>query len=113
MDNNDVVIIELDRARELRLTHKVLKKITARTKKKLSELGDALDDYGILSIVMFEMLKRDDPSITEEKVDELLDAVPLHIVFEKCSEAITASLGGDNEAAAAAAAPEGKTGDPT
>lgn len=98
MDNikndNDTVIIILDKPRELRLRHSVLKKFLAAHKTDIEHMEDVLQGYDATSDLLLLMLQADDPEITEEKLDELLDApgVKLGYVFEKVAEALYAAF---------------------
>lgn len=66
--------IELDRVYELRLTHKALRRFSARTKLGVSELEDAVERYDILSVLLWAMLSDEIPGLTDERLDELIDA---------------------------------------
>lgn len=66
--------IELDRVYELRLTHKALRRFSARTKLGVSELEDAVERYDILSLLLWAMLADEIPGLTDERLDELIDA---------------------------------------
>ena len=67
--------IELDRVYELRLTHKALRRFSARTKLSVSELEDAVERYDILSVLLWAMLADEIPGLTDERLDELIDAL--------------------------------------
>lgn len=66
--------IELDRVYELRLTHKALRRFSARTKLGVSELEDEVERYDILSVLLWAMLADEIPGLTDERLDELIDA---------------------------------------
>ena len=66
--------IELDRVYELRLTHKALRRFSARTKLGVSEREDAVERYDILSVLLWAMLADEIPGLTDERLDELIDA---------------------------------------
>lgn len=66
--------IELDRVYELRLTHKALRRFSVRTKLGVSELEDAVERYDILSVLLWAMLADEIPGLTDERLDELIDA---------------------------------------
>lgn len=66
--------IELDRVYELRLTHKALRRFSARTKLGVSELEDAVERYDILSVLLWAMLADEIPGLTDDRLDELIDA---------------------------------------
>jgi len=92
-DNNDIVILELDRPRELKLSHKVLKRFCAATNTRLSDIEAAVDDYDNMTALIYYMLLADDPDLTPEKLDDLLDDVPIGIVLKKGAEAIAKGFG--------------------
>ena len=97
MGNNDIVIMELDRPRELRLTHKVLKRFSAKEKLSLTKIPEAMEDYNRLTDLVCMMLQADDPSLTQEQCDELLEEIPVVEIVKKASEAIAAGLGAEEE----------------
>lgn len=91
-DHNDTVIIELDRPRELRLGHLALKRFTAQVRVPMAELGDVIQDYDMLVKLLLTMLQVDDPGLTEEALDIMLDRKPLGYIIGKVSEAISAAF---------------------
>lgn len=72
-DNNDVVILELDRPRELRLGHKALKRFSALTGSSMAEMQEDIQNYEKMSALVYVMLSQDDPSLTPDAVDDLID----------------------------------------
>lgn len=92
MDNNDVVVINLDKPRELKLRHRTLKRFLARTGKSMEDLESSLQDYDTLISLTYEMLHAEDPDLTPEQCDELLDLAPLGDVIKKTSEAVFAAF---------------------
>lgn len=106
-DKNDVVIIELDRARELRLGHKALKRFSALTGSSMVEMDEVTSHYDKLSALMYIMLSEDDPGLTPDEVDNLLDKVKLDYIIEKSSAALNAAF--DDEDAEAENAEDGDT----
>ena len=92
-EKNDVVILDLDRPRPLRLTHRVLKRYLAATGIKMTEIDQSVEDYGNMTLLIYEMLRADDPELTPEKCDELLDLVTLGTILQKGADAIAASFG--------------------
>lgn len=97
-NQNDAVILELDRPRELRLGHKALKRFSAMTGCTMEGMEDALKDYGKMTTLAYVMLSQEDSSITPEQADDLLDRVPLHVIVKKCSQAIAAAFTDPEEA---------------
>lgn len=92
-ENNDTVILELDRPRELRLTHRVMKRFCAATGTKLSDIETTVDDYANMTLLIYEMLRADDPALTQEQCDDLLDTIPVGTILKKGAEAVAAGFG--------------------
>lgn len=109
-DHNDTIMIELDRPRALRMTHRVLKEFSALSHVRMSEMGDALDDYSKLSCLYYCMLHADDPRLTVDRVDELLDPVPIYQLVTLAAEVINAAFGDQSAEAAADEDPTGEHG---
>lgn len=87
MNNNDVVMIHLDRPRELRYGHKALKKLVALTGKSLEEIEQAgFDDFELVEKLVYCGLLKDAKEHGEQlelaDMEELLDHAPSfrHIV---------------------------------
>ena len=99
MDNNDTVIIQLDRPRELRLSHKVLKKFMAAHDASMADFGSFAGNYDVTVELLLMMLQREDPSLTAEQLDDLLDAPNVKIgdVIQKVTEAAEAAFGTPEE----------------
>ncbi len=97
LENNDTVILELDRPRELRLTHRVMKRFCAVTGTKLSDIETTVDDYDNMTRLIYEMLRADDPALTQEQCDELLDRVPIGTILKKGAEAVAAGFGKNDD----------------
>lgn len=102
-EKNDVVILELDRPRPLRLTHRALKRYLAATGIKMTEIDQSVEDYDNMTMLIYEMLRADDPELTPEACDELLDMAPVGTILQKGADAIAASFGEQ-------AQPEGQQG---
>lgn len=100
-NQNDTVILELDRPRELRLGHKALKKFSAMTGCTMERMEDALKDYGKMTSLIYVMLSQEDSTLTPKQTDDLLDRVPLHVIVKKCSQAIAAAFTDPDSAEAA------------
>lgn len=100
--NNDVVIIQLDRPRQLKFGHTALKTLCELTGKTVEEL----DENGVVDLSDFDKTekfaycgllndaKANGESLTLEQMPELLDMAPnqLHIM-EKLTEAWAATFG--------------------
>lgn len=107
-EKNDIIILELDRPRELRFTHKVMKRFCASTGTKMSEIQDAVEDYGNMTRLIYEMLRAEDTDLTPEQCDDLLDMVPIGLILQKGAEAIAAGFGEAEETEGQTASPFGK-----
>lgn len=99
-DNNDVVFINLDKPRELKLTHSVLKRFAAKKGVSVDDIDTVLAGYTGMVDLIYEMLLREDPDLTEEKYEELLDYVTIKEIMDAGRAAVEASFGtkeGDQE----------------
>ena len=72
-DKNDVVILDLDKPRELRLGHKALKRFSALTGCSMQQMQDEIQRYDRLAQLVYVMLSEDQPDLTPEGVDDLID----------------------------------------
>lgn len=95
-DENDVVILELDRPRELRLGHKALKRFSALTGCAMTDMEKEIQHYDKMAALMYTMLAVDaekhNETLTVEQVDDLLDDVPIKKQMDCCSAAIAAAF---------------------
>lgn len=95
-DENDTVIIELDRPRELKLGHKALKRFSALTGKSLAELEDAVQHYDVMAALIYVMLEVDaekhGEDLTPDQVDDLLENVPIYQQIALVGKAIKAAF---------------------
>ena len=104
-DRNDVVILELDRPRTLRLGHKVLKRFSALTQCSMTEMEAAVQRYDKMSALLYVMLSEEDPDLTPAMVDDLLDMKSIREISEACTKAIEVAFADEN-------ADEGTDGNP-
>ena len=95
-DRNDVVIIELDRPRTLRLGHKALKRFSALTECSMTEMEAAVQRYDKMATLIYVMLSEEDPDLTPSQVDDLLDKKSIKEISEACSKAIEAAFADEN-----------------
>ena len=77
-NNNDVVIIHLDRPRELRYGHKAFKKLVALTGKSLEEIeSSGFDDFELVEKMVYCGLlsdaKENGENLKLEQMEDLLD----------------------------------------
>lgn len=98
-DNNDVVLIELDRPRELRYGHKALKKLLAMTGKTMEDIDPENIDLGEIEKYIYCGLlsdaKENGEKLELEQMEDLLDYAPTfsHIV-ERMSQAFEVAFSG-------------------
>lgn len=96
---NDVVIIDLDRPRELRYGHKALKTMLAMTGKDFDSIDMDNIDLGEVEKYIYCGLLSDAKTNSEtlklEDMEDLLDQAPsFGHVIEKMNEAFTIAFGG-------------------
>lgn len=98
--NNDVVIIELDRPRELRFGYKALKRMVAMTGKSIEDITQF--NFNIENLEMIEKImycgllsdaQKNGETLKLEDMEDLLDVKPLPYIMEKMAEAFTAAFG--------------------
>lgn len=99
MSKNDVVIIELDRPRELRYGHKALKTMSAISGLELEEIEKkAFSNFDMIEKLAYCGLlydaKENNETLTIEQMEDLLDHAPdyRHII-EKLQAAYFAAFG--------------------
>lgn len=106
MNNNDVVIIELDRPRELRYGYKALKHLVALTGKGLEEISGI--DFNIESLELIEKViycgllsdaQKNGENLKLEDMEDLLDMRPLQYTIGKMNEAFAIAFGAPEEGA--------------
>lgn len=98
-DNNDVVIIQLDRPRELRYGHKALKTLVTMTGKTLEEIEEGgFNDFDLVEQLVYCGLLKDakdyGESLSLQDMEDLLDQAPdyKHIV-DSVQAAFAAAFG--------------------
>ncbi|WMT42850.1 hypothetical protein RE628_11500 [Paenibacillus sp. D2_2] len=98
-DKNDVVLIDLDRPRELRYGHKALKTLLAMTGKDIDSIDMDNIDLGEIEKYLYCGLlsdaKANGETLKLENMEDLLDQAPSfgHII-EKMNEAFSVAFGG-------------------
>jgi hypothetical protein len=97
-NKNDVVMINLDRPRELRFGHKALKMYQALTGRKLTEIGTDFDSEDIEKLIYCGTIRdgqnHGDP-LKLEDMEDIIDDAGLPEVIEKMTEALNAAFGVD------------------
>lgn len=98
-NKNDVVILELDRPREIRYGYKAIKTLLALIGKDLEELDTSnMDEVekviyaGILSDA-----QRNGETLKLEDMEDLLDLKPFDYVVEQMNKALNIAFGGNTE----------------
>lgn len=96
MDKNPVVMIELDRPRLLWFGHKAMKRWTAHTGRPITELNTSDMRPEDVEVLLFFMLQKDAQMHGEDlklaDMEDLLDEVPLGILYQKLGEAVAAAF---------------------
>lgn len=96
--NNDVVMIELDRKRQLRYGHKALKMLVSMTGKSLEDLeSGAMDLEQIEKIIYCGLLsdaRENGEALSLNQMEDLLDQAPTfqHII-DRMQQAFASSFG--------------------
>jgi hypothetical protein len=95
-DNNDLVMITLDRPRYLWCGHRAMKTITALTGKNIAELDTEKVSMADLEIIMYALLLRDARENGEdlrlEQMEDLLDCVQFGELTAKMTAAFEAAF---------------------
>lgn len=96
--NNDTVVVELDKSRVLKFRRKELKMLEKVFGKKISKLEFAELGIDDLSKIINLGLIHEDPDLTLEKTEELIDDYPYFgLLVQKVMEAFTISMSGPKE----------------
>lgn len=100
-NKNDVVIIELDRPRELRFGHKALKHLSAITGMSMESMMDGEIDFSEFEKIIYCGLLSDARANREQlqldQMEDLLDLVAPNYYMAKMTEAFEASFGSFSE----------------
>lgn len=100
-NKNDVIIIELDKPRELRYGHKALKKLSAKTGMSMESMSEGEIDFDEIETIIFYGLEADDKKnhgglLTIEQMEDVLDeAESVKYYMEKMYAAFGAAFGSD------------------
>ena len=100
MAKTDIVMIDLDRPRELRFGFKALKMIEGTLKKSLIEVVQAgLNNLksSDLENILYAGLKEDDSELDLNKIENLLDKTSYIDLISKMTDAINKAYGSDKE----------------
>lgn len=95
--NNDVVIINLDRPRELRFGHKALKTFQSISGIGLDEIGKGGYDLDTIEKLLYCGLlsdgRKQGDALKLEDMEDLLDELPLQEIIDKMTEALSVAFG--------------------
>lgn len=104
-----MVILNLDKPRELKFSHKAMRQFCALTKTSMPELREAAQRYDLMTTAVYCMLAVQDSSLTPSQVEDMLDELPVLEVYTKAVEAVSEALQGDE---GAEEAPDGEENPP-
>lgn len=93
-----MVILHLDKPRELKFSHKAMRKFSALTQTPLTELRAAVTRYDLMSTAVYCMLSVADESLTPGQVDDMLEQLPPLKVYTAAVEAVSEALDDGEEA---------------
>ena len=99
-----MVILHLDKPRELKFSHKAIQKFSALTRTPLTELKEAVTRYDLMAAAVYCMLSAADETLTPEQVDDMLERLPPLKVYTAAVEAVSEAMddgegtGGDGDA---------------
>ncbi|RKN86742.1 hypothetical protein [Paenibacillus ginsengarvi] len=102
--NNDVVILQLDRLRQIKFTNTAMKTLVKLTGKPIDEIGSELipDNFEIMEQAFFCGLlfdaKENGETLTMEKAVDLFDTAPVYFdVLKAIFEAWNIACGGSSK----------------
>lgn len=97
-NQNDVVIIDFDRPREIRFGHKALKTYQALSGQSIEQIGQGGFDFTNIERLVYAGLLSDarnhSETITIEQVEDWLDDHDIQDTIEKMSIALAQAFGG-------------------
>lgn len=93
-----MVILNLDKPRELKFSHKAMRQFCALTKVSVPEMREAVQRYDLMATAVYCMLAVQDSSLTPSQVEDMLDELPVLEVYAKAVEAVSEALQGDEDA---------------
>lgn len=87
-----MVILHLDKPRELKFSHKAMRKFSALTQTPLTELRAAVTRYDLMTTAVYCMLSVADESLTPGQVDDMLEQLPPLKVYTAAVEAVSEAM---------------------
>lgn len=91
-DHNDLITLELDKPRNVVITNGVLKRFCALTGTTLSGIGETIDSYDNLILLLWCALVQEDKDLSREKLDELLEPVKVGKIMNAVTAAVEAAF---------------------
>ena len=95
-----MVILNLDKPRELKFSHKAMRQFCALTKVGMDEMDEAFMRYDLMATAVYCMLAAQDSSLTPNQVEDILEELPVLEVYTKAAEAVREALQGDEDGSA-------------
>ena len=83
-----MVILNLDKPRELKFSHKAMRQFCAMTRVSVPELREAVPRYDLMTTAVYCMLAAQDDSLTPGQVEDMLDKLPVLEIYAKAVEAV-------------------------
>lgn len=83
-----MVILNLDKPRELKFSHKAMRQFCAMTRVSVPELREAVQRYDLMTTAVYCMLAAQDDSLTPGQVEDMLDKLPVLEIYAKAVEAV-------------------------
>lgn len=92
-----MVILNLDKPRELKFSHKAMQKFSTLTKTPLTAMGEAVQRYDLVSAAVYCMLSVADDSLTPGQVDDMLENLTVQEIYTAGVQAMRDALGDGEE----------------
>lgn len=92
-----MVILNLDKPRELKFSHKAMQKFSTLTRTPLTAMGEAVQRYDLVSAAVYCMLSVADETLTPGQVDDMLEQLTVQEIYTAGVQAMRDALG-DGEA---------------
>lgn len=92
-----MVILNLDKPRELKFSHKAIQKFSTLTKTPLTAMGEAVQRYDLVSAAVYCMLSVADDSLTPGQVDDMLENLTVQEIYTAGVQAMRDGLGDGEE----------------
>lgn len=99
-----MVILELDKPRELKFGHRAMRQFCALTRTPVDGMSEALRRYDLMTTAVYCMLAAQDPALTPEQVEELLERRSVKEIYQAAIQAVTEALGDEEDGEDAGAA---------